>query len=185
MQPTITYSCEECTHGHQVHLAIKCARYHRDYVNTDIHTGGPQSGDIRLFGDTSNGHGAVSIYSNIYGWQGICPDSSWTDTDADIICQDLGYESGAIATPVRAFVGPRGVPLSRQFYAANCPADNLDIASAGVCSFSLVRFSSDCTSPQDTFAAVRCSELCVSYRITNYVEIFTKKDLANGISFVL
>ena len=50
-------------------------------------------GDLRLVGSTANGQGAVEIYSRL-GWTSICPDEEWTDSDADVVCQRLGYDSG-------------------------------------------------------------------------------------------
>ena len=53
-------------------------------------------GDIRLVGDTMNGHGAVEIYDQSFGrFLTICPDSSiWTEETATAACVQLGYESG-------------------------------------------------------------------------------------------
>lgn len=59
----------------------------------DLHIGGEQIGDIRLFGHVSNGIGAVQIRTSELGWTGICPDS-WTNADARVICQALGYDFG-------------------------------------------------------------------------------------------
>ncbi len=52
-------------------------------------------GDVRLVGSVANGEGAVEIFPTV-GWSSICPDSSWEDSDALAICQNLGYESGRI-----------------------------------------------------------------------------------------
>ena len=126
--------------------------------------GGPQSGDIRLFGDVRNGRGAVQIYTTTLGWQGVCPDSSWTDSDAVIVCQDLGYQSGSIASPVNSLSGPDGQPSSRQLYNAECPGRSADDVTTGVCSFSIQSSpSGNCPFPDGTFAAVQCSKLSVMY----------------------
>ena len=50
-------------------------------------------GDLRLIGSTANGAGAVEIYSRL-GWTTICPDDQWSNSDADAVCQRLGYDSG-------------------------------------------------------------------------------------------
>ena len=50
-------------------------------------------GDLRLVGSTANGRGAVEIYTRL-GWSSICPDEEWTDIDADVLCQRLGYDTG-------------------------------------------------------------------------------------------
>lgn len=64
---------------------------------TDLHTIATTSnllyGDVRLVGNQENGRGAVEISTNL-GWTTICPDSSWTDSDANAICQILGYDFG-------------------------------------------------------------------------------------------
>ena len=125
--------------------------------------GGLQSGDIRLFGDVRNGYGAVEIYSLSRGWQGICPDSFWSNTDAATVCQDLGYQSGTIADPVFALrttsnnrIPPRIPP--RNLYAASCPATVTNQLSLGVCSFQIQSLASDCESSEGMFAAVQCSK---------------------------
>ena len=135
------------------------ARFSHYLPCVEIHTGGPQGGDIRLFGDVADGRGAVSIYSTTLavGWQGICPDSSWTNSDANTICQDLGYQGGAIAAPLHASVGPGGLSLPRLLYNTSCPSSSSDLISAGVCSFSLQQSPSDCTAPEGTFAALSCN----------------------------
>ena len=63
-----------------------------------MHTVGPQYGDIRLFGDSDNGEGAVEFYHRSFGWTGICPDSSWGTSDATVACRQLGYETGRAVT---------------------------------------------------------------------------------------
>lgn len=54
-------------------------------------------GDLRLVGSVENGRGAVEIATS-EGWFSICPDSSWQDSDARVICQNLGYEDGVAET---------------------------------------------------------------------------------------
>lgn len=54
-------------------------------------------GDLRLIGSTSNGVGAVEIYTQL-GWTTICPDSEWSNSDANAVCQRLGYDSGTSET---------------------------------------------------------------------------------------
>lgn len=124
-----------------------------------VHLGGIQSGDIRLFGDFRNGRGAVQIYSITLGWQGICPDNSWTDSDAATICRDLGYDGGSVALPIVTDSGPGGQTSARQLYEANCPGINAADIRAGVCSFRIQRTSvlRDCIAPEG-FAAVQCSK---------------------------
>ena len=126
-----------------------------------VHTGGVESGDIRLFGDTRNGRGAVSVFSSTLGWLTICPDSSWTDGDAAAICRDLGYQSGTIVPPLRPVSGPGGQFPPRVLYASSCPpntGNSLHVA-IGVCSFLIESSSSSCSLPEGMFAAVACSKL--------------------------
>ena len=47
-------------------------------------------GDIRLVGGTENYEGRVEICINDE-WGTVC-DDSWGDTDAQIVCNQLGYE---------------------------------------------------------------------------------------------
>lgn len=54
-------------------------------------------GDVRLVGSMVNGAGAVEIYTRI-GWTSICPDASWIDANAQVICETLGYELGQAGT---------------------------------------------------------------------------------------
>lgn len=58
-----------------------------------VHVAKQQIGDFRLFGNGSNGAGAVQIFTSL-GWSGICPDSSWTTSVARVFCQALGYDVG-------------------------------------------------------------------------------------------
>ena len=122
----------------------------------DVHPSGLQSGDIRLFGDPRNGYGAVEIYSTTLNWQGICPDSSWTDSDAATICQDLGYASGTIITPITAINTLTNRAPSGRLYAANCPPRTGDPRVLGVCSFQNVPSTLGC--PLNQFAALKCSK---------------------------
>lgn len=123
------------------------------------HPAGPQSGDVRLFGDTRNGHGAVQIFTITLGWQGICPDGFWTNSDASVICQQLGYHSGSVATPVEAVRGPGNDPLSRSLYDAKCPGRSVDEVTTNLCSFRLESTVARCAEPEGRFAAVQCSKL--------------------------
>ena len=134
-----------------------CDDYVNSFLCTDVHPTGEQSGDIRLFGDPRNGYGAVEIYSSRLNWQGICPDSSWTNTDAATICQDLGYASGTIIPPIIAVNSSTNRAPSGQLYAANCPPRAGDPRNLGVCSFQDVPSNSGC--PSNQFAALRCSKL--------------------------
>ena len=45
-------------------------------------------------GDTANGHGAVQLFDESFGWIDVCYDSTWGDDEANVVCRQLGYESG-------------------------------------------------------------------------------------------
>ena len=56
--------------------------------------------DVRLFGSVTDGVGAVEIYSSaVRDWVAICTDdNTWDSGLANILCRELGYESGTPAT---------------------------------------------------------------------------------------
>ncbi len=57
---------------------------------------------VRLVGSTGPNEGAVQIYSSQIGdWATVCP-NSWTQTEADILCKYLGYDSGI----AKNYIGP-------------------------------------------------------------------------------
>ena len=60
----------------------------------------PEDYDIRLYGDQMDGVGIVEIYNSVRGiWIPVCTtDGTWDSVVAGIICRQLGYESGDIAT---------------------------------------------------------------------------------------
>ena len=51
-------------------------------------------GDVRLVGDTRNGYGAVQLFDGSQGWITVCYDDTWSTVQADIVCRQLGYETG-------------------------------------------------------------------------------------------
>ena len=142
------------------------------YTHTDLHTPGPNAGDIRLLGSPDNGAGAVEIYTDNVGWTGICPDSSWTSEDARTICQALGYERGAAQTfelVLNFFANhvclckhssfysvSNGAIGQRQADNAHCTGSGLiesQLVLAGVCSLSL---TGECSASETAFAGVLC-----------------------------
>lgn len=133
-----------------------------NYYYLVVHPAESQSGDVRLFGDTRNGHGAVQIFTVTLGWQGICPDGSWTNGDASTICQHLGYDSGSVATPVDAVHGPGGERVTRSLYDAKCPGISADEITTELCTFRIESSVARCAAPEGRFAAVQCSKLNVS-----------------------
>ena len=53
-------------------------------------------GDVRLVGDTRNGYGAVELFDGLQGWITVCYDDTWSTVQADIVCRQLGYETGQV-----------------------------------------------------------------------------------------
>ena len=145
-----------------------------------------QPGDIRLFGSSVHFSGAVQIYSDEFGWQGICPDSDWTDSDADAICQQLGFVGGDVATPVRSSAGPGGEPLSRRLYTISCPADfNSDSYTIGMCSARIgASDTSNCARGEGLYAAVNCSKFSSKKFLmqTNRYRLWSPKGIVSQCS---
>ena len=134
----------------------------------DVHRDGVQSGDIRLFGSTIDSSGAVQIYLSTYGWQAICPDSSWTDIDAETICNELGYEGGIVISPISSSVSPGGEPVSRRLYNTACPGGAGSRSTFGVCSFSVgASNTSNCDQPSGLYASLNCSKYQVCDSTSN------------------
>lgn len=65
--------------------------------NAGAHQAGPQSGDMRLFDSYLTGVGGVEMFTGSE-WATICPDSSWSNADARILCMALGYDTGTADT---------------------------------------------------------------------------------------
>ena len=104
------------------------------------------------------------------GWQGICPDGSWTSSDAEAICQDLGYQDGTTSSPVDINGGRGGQISLRQLYDADCaihPASSADRITAGVCSVRVQNSPDDYLVPEGIFATVQCGKLnfCFDMRL--------------------
>lgn len=52
------------------------------------------TGDVRLVGSSFSYEGTVEIcFDNLWG---LISDSSWTQQDAEVVCQQLGYEAQGI-----------------------------------------------------------------------------------------
>ena len=66
-------------------------------LSSFLHAVTSADGDIRLVGDERNGYGAVQLkdFNPIVGFVGICPDDgSFGETEAGVVCRQLGYDSG-------------------------------------------------------------------------------------------
>ena len=81
----------------QVSISLSFFSLSHTHMNTltDIHPAGEQVGDLRLYGDTGDGQGAVEIFTT-FGWSSICPDG-FDSSDAVVICQQFGYDTGSVA----------------------------------------------------------------------------------------
>ena len=99
------------------------------------------------------------MYVTGRGWQGICPDIAWIDSDPSSICQDLGYTGGITTTSVFTIDVPGGqISPRRLLYDVTCPGSN-DGDHFSECSFKLGNDDvSNCNLPPDLYAAVRCGK---------------------------
>ena len=44
--------------------------------------------------------GAVQVFVNQTSWLYICPNDHWTDTAADVVCREVGYDFGVVSTAI-------------------------------------------------------------------------------------
>jgi len=54
-----------------------------------------RSAAVRLVGGSTYGEGRVNVFNDVTGqWMPVCA-SGWTKADADVVCRQLGFFSGA------------------------------------------------------------------------------------------
>ena len=142
----------QCTHTHthaRTHARTH-AHTHTLYLCTFLLTTGPSIGTIRLVAGTSAQRGRVQLLTSSSEWQNLYTESSdWTSLVADLVCRQLGFQSGlrGFSSDYDASVdtGPSRYRISN----LNCPA-------------SAVQFFANCTfdvtpTPGDSPAVVQCS----------------------------
>ena len=100
-----------------------------------------------MVGGSSYNEGRVEVYYN-YQWGTVC-DDGWDDTDAGVVCRQLGFGSSGTAIGSAEF--GQG-PLSIWLNSVTCTGNESLLASCGHLG---VGVTSSCTHNED--AGVRCS----------------------------
>ena len=117
-----------------------------------IHTG-PL---LRLAGGSSYNEGRVEVNYN-GEWGTVC-DDGWDDTDAGVVCRQLGFESSGTAVGSAGF-GQGSGPIWLD--SVTCTGSESTLAS---CSHLGINVTRSCSHAKD--AGVRCSELQSMYIYT-------------------
>ena len=104
---------------------------------------------IRLVGGTSYNEGRVEVYYNDE-WGTVC-DDGWDDTDAGVVCRQLGFGSSGTAIGSAAFGNGSGPVF---FDGVLCSGNELTLTSCGHLGINNIR---SCSHAED--AGVRCSGL--------------------------
>ena len=101
---------------------------------------------VRLVGGGSYNEGRVELYYN-YQWGTVC-DDGWDDTDAGVVCRQLGFGSSGTAIGLAGFgEGSGSIWLS----SVTCTGNESTLAS---CGHPGVQVSKPCDHYED--AGVRC-----------------------------
>ena len=103
---------------------------------------------VRLVGGSSYNEGRVEVYYN-YQWGTVC-DDGWDDTDAGVVCRQLGFGSSGTAIGSAGFGQGLG-PI--RLNSVTCVGNESTLASCGHLG---VGVHHDCLHTED--AGVRCSE---------------------------
>ena len=104
---------------------------------------------LRLVGGSSHSEGRVEVNYN-GEWGTVC-DDGWDDTDAGVVCRQLGY--GISGTAIRsAFFGQGLGPIL--LYSVTCSGSESTLASCGHLGVNVTR---SCSHRKD--AGVRCTQL--------------------------
>ena len=115
---------------------------------------------VRLVGGSSYNEGRVEVYYN-YQWGTVC-DDGWDDTDAGVVCRQLGFGSSGTATGSAGFgYGSGSIWLN----SVTCIGNESTLAS---CGHPGVGITSSCYHNED--AGVRCTGVgkdCMKFREFN------------------
>ena len=104
---------------------------------------------IRLVGGSSFNEGRVEMYyHNYYQWGTVC-DDGWDDTDASVVCRQLGFGSSGTAVTSAGFGQGSGTIL---LDSVSCNGSELILARCGHLGVNVTR---SCSHAED--AGVRCS----------------------------
>ena len=104
---------------------------------------------IRLVGGRSYNEGRVEVYYN-YRWGTVC-DDGWDDTDAGVVCRQLGFGSSGTAIGSAGFGQGSGPILLDK---VSCNGGELILARCGHLGINVIR---SCSHAED--AGVICSGL--------------------------
>ena len=114
---------------------------------------------IKLVGGTSYNEGRVEVYYN-YQWGTVC-DDGWDDTDAGVVCRQLGFGSSGIAIGSAGF-GQGSGPIWLD--SVTCNGSEPILARCGHLG---INVTNSCSHAKD--AGVRCSGQQGSYLL--YIHI--------------
>ena len=114
---------------------------------------------VRLVGGSSNNEGRVEVNYN-GEWGTVC-DDGWDDTDAGVVCRQLGFGSSGTSY-INAFFGPGSGPIWLDNIA--CNGNESTLASCGHLGVNITR---NCSHNEDI--GIRCiGTQGIIYVITNY-----------------
>ena len=117
---------------------------------------------IKLVGGSSYNEGRVEVYYN-GEWGTVC-DDGWDDTDAGVVCTQLGFGSSGRAIGSAGFGQGSG---SIWLDSVTCTGSESSLARCGHLGINITR---SCSHAED--AGVRCGGLQGSLYTTNYIRTY-------------